>query len=159
MILLQRTCTPWKQTYPPKKVITVFQFQQEITSSNHQFSSMDSWSTKVAKLHASGATYSAIIGKAREPTVAVRNAGRFECINDVNDMVMIFLEILLVVPFLGIEFRNFFEVKCNFYVARAKWELTHMMVFVCCVWKLWRIFRIDLRTQQQQPTRVGWQIP
>lgn len=63
----------------------------------------------MAKLHASGATYSAIIGKAREPTVAVRNAGRFECINDVNDMVMIFLEILLVVPFLGIEFkfRNF----------------------------------------------------
>ena len=95
----------------------------------------------------------------------------------------IFWKILLVVPSAGIKFRNFLEVKCHFLCGRGQMgNHTHMMVFVCCVWKLWRItcqlhlrlgisvqpsclfiscwsehVRIDLRTQQ--PSRVGWLIP
>lgn len=95
-----------------------------MASSNHQFSD-----TKVAKLHASGATYSAIIGTVR-PLGPWKTGGgpkrrkgplgvskRYDVQWHGDDIVW---KILLVVPFLVDQIPQFFEVKCQFLCGRGE---------------------------------------
>ena len=176
---------PWQRRYPPKKRVYLnFNRKLHLPTINFQ---TRRWPNSMPPVQPTVPSLERCAFGAVEKRV-VRNAGRGLGVSKKVWRSMTwwwhFLENFACSSFsAGIKFRNFPEVKCHVLCGRGQMgNHTHMMVFVCCVWKLWRItcqlhlrlgisvqpsclfiscwsehVRIDLRTQQ--PSRVGWLIP